>query len=265
MAAPRDPDHSFESLVEIVEILRKECPWDRKQTHESLKDLMIEEIYEAIDAIDQEDYPELKKELGDLLLHVIFHSVMGDEKDQFDISDVIYGIQEKLIRRHPHVFDTTEVNGTEEVLKNWEAIKMKEHKRKSVLEGVPRQLPALLRAQRMQEKAAGVGFDWPTWQEAWKKLDEEIGEFKDEAKIEEPTPDDLRKRDEEFGDLLFALVNVGRKLGINVEDQLRSTNDKFQNRFQHIEQHFNGKGQALNSVTLDEMEAIWQDAKKLER
>ncbi len=250
------PDRDFQSLVRIMQILRKECPWDREQTHESLKDLMVEEVYEAIDAIDRKDYDDLRKELGDMLLHVVFHAEMGSEHGSFDIGDVIYGIQDKLIRRHPHVFADTKVSGTGEVLKNWEQIKKKENPKGSVLDGVPASLPGLIRAQRMQEKAAGVGFDWPDWRGAWSKLEEEISELKDVL-----DGDDQQKKADEFGDVLFSMVNVGRYFGINSEDSLRMTNAKFQQRFSHIEKRAAEMGMNLNDMSLEEMDKLWDEAK----
>lgn len=250
------PTRSFEDLVKIMSILRKECPWDRKQTHESIKDLMIEEIYEAIDAIDNTDMEELKKELGDLLLHVVFHSEMANETGSFDIGDVIYGIQEKLIRRHPHVFAQEEAKNSEQVVKNWESIKMKEKGRSSVLGGVPRNLPALLRAQRMQEKAAAVGFDWPDWKEAWEKLEEELEELR--VTVEEDNEEERRK---EFGDLLFSMVNIARKFNIDAEDSLRLTNNKFQSRFNYIEKKLAESNRTVLDAGLQEMDEIWNEAK----
>lgn len=260
MQPPRKPTHSFQDLVEIVEILRQECPWDREQTHESLKDLMVEEIYEAIDAIDQQNYPELKKELGDLLLHVIFHAVMAKEKQAFSMEDVIWSIQDKLIRRHPHVFEKLEVSGTEEVLKNWEHIKMKEGGRKSVLDGVPNQLPGLLRAQRMQEKASGVGFDWGNFSDCWLKVEEELAEFKET--VEHQSKEEQAK---EFGDLLFAMVNAARHLGINAEDALRLTNNKFKTRFQYIEKRVSEQGKQMKDLDLPQLDLFWDEAKALEK
>lgn len=245
----------FEDLVEIVKILRKECPWDRKQTHESIKDNLIEEAYEAVEAIDTEDFNELKKELGDVLLHVVFHSNMADEEDNFNIGDVIYSIQEKLIRRHPHVFGETKADDEQQVAENWENIKLKEGK-KSILEGIPKNLPALIRAQRMQEKAANVGFDWPEWKQVWEKLEEELSEFKEALEKE-----DQSKSREEFGDLLFSLVNVGRFFDLNAEDSLRATNRKFINRFQYIEEKLNQEEKSLSDVSLAEMDKYWNDAK----
>lgn len=256
MAHKRRPTRSFTDLVEIMAVLRKECPWDRQQTHESIKDLMVEEIYEAIEAIDNNDPEELKKELGDLMLHVVFHTEIAREAGRFNIGDVIFGIQEKLIRRHPHVFDNTHADDPAQVVRNWEDLKMKEAERKSVLQGVPDTLPALIKAQRMQEKAAAVGFDWQTWQQAWPKLQEEIEEFRETV----ATGTNEEKADE-FGDLLFSLVNVGRLAGLSAEDSLRLTNRKFKYRFQHIENVLSEQGKSLKESSLEEMDRIWDAAK----
>ena len=260
MLPSRTPSKSFSDLVEIVQILRKECPWDREQSHESLKDLMVEELYEAIEAIDKKDFNELKKELGDLLLHVVFHAVMANEESHFAMEDVIWSIQEKLIRRHPHVFEALKVSGTAEVLKNWEQIKMKEGGRKSVLEGVPNQLPGLLRAQRMQEKASGVGFDWGNFEDCWLKVEEELGEFKET--IQGKSQDE---RNKEFGDLIFAIVNSGRHLNINAEDALRLTNNKFKARFEHIEKRVSEQGKHMKDYNLQQLDLFWDEAKALEK
>ncbi|KPQ00804.1 MAG: MazG family protein [Bacteroidetes bacterium HLUCCA01] len=254
------PSENFEDLVRIMEILRKECPWDRRQTHESIKDLMVEEVYEAIDAIDKQDYQDLCKELGDMLLHVVFHAEMGREAGRFTISEVIHGIQAKLIRRHPHVFGETKVDGEDTVLKNWETIKLGEQQgRKSVLNGVPATLPALLRAQRMQEKAGGVGFDWKSWQPAWEKLQEELAEFQEH--LDSGIPE---KMADEYGDVLFSMVNVGRLLKLNAEDSLRLTNQKFHRRFAYIEEVLARQGKTPDQVSLEEMDHLWDEAKKLE-
>ncbi len=250
------PSRKFEDLVELVAILRKECPWDRKQTHESIKDNLIEEAYEAIEALDNQDFDEFKKELGDLLLHVVFHSRMATETETFDMGDVIYTLMEKLIRRHPHVFGDTEVDGEGQVSENWENIKLKEGK-KSTLDGLPAHLPALIRAQRMQEKAANVGFDWPEWKLAWEKLDEELQEFR--QTLESNNPDELA---EEFGDVLFSLVNVSRYFELNAEDSLRKTNAKFEHRFRYIEKKLKEQNKALKDASLDEMDVFWNEAKK---
>lgn len=255
MAENREPTKSFTDLVEIVKILRKECPWDRKQTHKSIKDNLIEEAYEAVEAIDTEDFNELKKELGDVLLHVVFHSNMADETDRFSIGDVVYSIQEKLIRRHPHVFGDTVAEDEDQVAENWENIKLKEGK-DSILEGIPKQLPALIRAQRMQEKAANVGFDWPKSSQVWDKLQEELEEFREVLQQGDP-----EKSRDEFGDLLFSLVNLGRFFDLNAEDSLRSTNKKFINRFQYIEEQLKSEDKNISDVSLDEMDTHWNDAK----
>ena len=251
----RTPSKDFKDLVELVAILRKECPWDRKQTHESIKDNLIEEAYEAIEAIDASDFEELEKELGDILLHVIFHAMMADEKEKFDIENVIFTIQEKLIRRHPHVFENVEVEDEDEVAANWEQIKLKEG-RESILDGIPKQLPALIRAQRMQEKAANVGFDWPDVAGVIGKLEEELLEFKET--LAEGTPEDQR---EEFGDLLFSMVNLGRFYDLNAEDALRATNAKFDRRFRFVEQSVASSDKAMNETSLEEMDLFWNRAK----
>jgi XTP/dITP diphosphohydrolase len=257
------PTHRFEDLVEIIKILRKECPWDRSQTHQSIKDNLIEEAYEAVHAIDEQDDNELKKELGDLLLHVIFHSRMATETNSFTINDVIYAIQEKLIRRHPHVFGKNKVEVEDEdekaVARNWESIKMNEG-RESVLEGLPPHLPALIRAQRMQEKAGNVGFDWKKSetgkQQVWDKLQEELDEFKTAYQNEDPD-----RAAEEFGDFLFSIVNTARFLNVQAEDALRMTNKKFKARFQYIEEQVRQSDRKIDDVSLDEMEEYWQQAK----
>ncbi len=256
MADNREPTHNFDDLVDIVEILRDECPWDRKQTHQSIKDNLIEEAYEAVESIDNEDFEELQKELGDVLLHVVFHSRIAEQTDTFSISDVIYSIQEKLIRRHPHVFGDEIAEDEEQVAENWENIKMKEGKT-SVLDGIPKQLPALIRAQRMQEKAANVGFDWPEFSQVWEKIEEELQEFKEVLE-----DGDSQKSREEFGDLLFSLVNAGRFFDLNAEDSLRSTNKKFTKRFQYIEEQLNQENKTLSDATLEDMDKHWNQAKE---
>jgi XTP/dITP diphosphohydrolase len=249
------PSDKFEDFVELVSILRKECPWDRKQTHHSIKDNLIEEAYEAVEAIDEEDYEELSKELGDLLLHVVFHSKMASETESFTIEDVIYRISEKLIRRHPHVFDDVKVDDEQDVAANWESIKLTEGK-KSVLDGVPKHLPGLIRAQRMQEKAGNVGFDWSEWQLAWEKLDEELDEWR--VSVANQSKEEQR---EEFGDLLFSLVNVGRLLDLNAEDSLRMANKKFNARFRYIERKLSEQGKSITDSNLKEMDKFWEEAK----
>jgi XTP/dITP diphosphohydrolase len=249
------PSRKFEDLIELVSILRKECPWDKKQTHYSIKDNLIEEAYEAIEALDTGDFEEFKKELGDLLLHVTFHSNIASETDTFDIGDVIYTLMEKLIRRHPHVFGKQIVDGESQVAENWENIKLKEGK-KSTLDGLPSHLPALIRAQRMQEKASNVGFDWPEWKLAWEKLDEELQEFK--AALQE---NDINASSEEFGDVLFSMVNVARYFNLVAEDSLRQTNKKFETRFRFIESELKKQDKTVKEATLEEMDKLWNMAK----
>lgn len=249
------PSDKFEDFIQLVSILRKECPWDRKQTHHSIKDNLIEEAYEAVEAIDDEDYDELSRELGDLLLHVVFQSKMASEQNAFSIDDVIYRISQKLIRRHPHVFDDVEVKDEKGVAANWESIKLKEGK-ESILDGIPKHLPALIRAQRIQEKAGNVGFDWSEWQLAWEKLDEEIDEWRDAVSKQSE-----KEQREEFGDLLFSLVNVGRLLNLNAEDSLRIANKKFTDRFKYIERKLSEKGKSITESDLEEMDKFWEESK----
>lgn len=246
---------NFNDLVEIIKILRKECPWDRKQTHESIKDNLIEEAYEAVDAIDRKESDDLKKELGDLLLHVVFHSNMASETDSFDIEEVIITIQEKLIRRHPHVFGDAKADDEQQVAENWETIKLKEGK-ESVLDGIPGHMPALIRAQRMQEKAANVGFDWPQSEQVLEKLQEELDELKEALES-----NNLKESQQEFGDLLFSLVNLGRFYNLNAEDSLRLTNQKFEKRFRYIEENLSREGLQIRNATLDQMDRYWEESK----
>lgn len=249
----------FACFVEIVRILRTDCPWDREQTHESISHLLIEESYETLEAITNGNDAEFSKELGDLLLHVVMHSVMAEERAAFSFVDVVRKISEKLVHRHPHVFGNAAVESTTQVLQNWEAQKMKEG-RTSILEGVPKHMPALLRAQRMQEKAANVGFDWDNKVDVWKKVDEEFAEFKHEM-----LTGNSAKQTEEYGDFLFALVNAARFQGIVAEEALQGTNSKFQSRFQYIEQQAKEQGKVLKEMTLAEMDVLWDEAKSNER
>jgi len=246
----------FEDLVLLVQILRKECPWDRKQTHKSIKDNLVEEVYEALEALENDDFEEFKKELGDLLLHVVFHSVMASENSQFSIEDVIETLMEKLIRRHPHVFGEQVADDEKKVSENWELIKKKEGK-KSTLDGLPKSIPALIRAQRMQEKAGNMGFDWPEWKEAWGKVEEETQEFKETL-----SSGSTKEQAQEFGDLLFSMVNLGRFFDLNAEDSLRLTNIKFEQRFRYIEQQAEKENRSLNNLSLEEMDRHWEAAKK---
>lgn len=249
------PSDTFEDLVNLIATLRKECPWDRKQTHDSIKDNLIEEAYEAVEAIDEQNYEELSRELGDLLLHIVFQSKIASENNSFTIQDVIFKISEKLIRRHPHVFGEAVAESENVVAKNWESIKLSEG-RESILDGVPKHLPALIKAQRMQEKASNVGFDWKEWQLAWKKLDEELEEWQESIQNQ-----DIKDQQEEFGDVLFSIVNVGRLLGLRAEDALRGTNKKFNTRFRYIEDRLKEQEKPITESTLEEMDYYWNEAK----
>lgn len=249
----------FIRLLEIMSRLRAPdgCPWDREQTHRSLRPYLIEEMYEVLETIDRESYGELKKELGDLLLQIVFHCQLGQEEGLFDAADVIRAINEKLIRRHPHVFGEATAENSGEVLRQWEKIKLNEDHRPKLLEGVPISQPALNRAFRVQEKAAGVGFDWPDVEPVWGKIAEELGELKEEV-----AKGDLRAIEDEMGDLLFSMVNLSRKLKVNPEDALRGTIAKFTRRFSYIEDTLEAQGKTLHDSTLDEMDGLWNEAKK---
>ena len=260
--------NKFNEFVEIVKRLRKECPWDREQTNDSIKAATIEEAYEVVEAIEKKNYDELKNELGDLLLHVVFHTIIASERNGFTIDDVIDSIKEKLIRRHPHVFGEIKVSGSEEVKKNWEEIKLSEG-RESVLEGVPEMLPALQRAHRLQEKAAKVGFDWEKKEDVWKKVIEEIEEMHEIEKLkssrqEFKTDEELyTELENEIGDVFFALVNYARFLDINPENALRRTNSKFIKRFNYVEEKIKSLGKKLSDSDLKEMDLYWEESKKL--
>jgi XTP/dITP diphosphohydrolase len=242
---------AFERLLNIMDDLRAGCPWDREQTLESLRHLTIEETFELSDAILNNDLQEIKKELGDLMLHMVFYSKIGEEQKAFNITDVLNGICEKLISRHPHIYGDVKVNGAEEVKQNWEQLKLKEGNR-SVLSGVPASMPSLVKAMRMQDKAAQVGFDWPEKGQVWDKVEEELNEFK-EAGDED--------REDEFGDLLFSLVNYARWLKINPDDALEKTNRKFKHRFEAIEAEAKKQNRNLTDMSLEEMDQIWEKAK----
>ena len=250
----------FNRLLEIMDELRAKCPWDKKQTLESLRYLTIEETYELSDAIIEEDLDAIKKELGDLMLHIVFYSKIGSEKQSFNIGDVLETINDKLVERHPHIYGKEKVKDAREVLDNWEKIKIKKEGRKSVLGGVPKSLPPLVKAFRMQEKASGIGFDWESPQQVWDKVVEELEELKDEVEKAENG-----EQEEEFGDLLFALVNYSRFIGVNPEDALEKANIKFKRRFQYLEEHVKEDGKVLYDMSLDEMDVYWEEAKKLER
>jgi XTP/dITP diphosphohydrolase len=250
---------SFERLLDIMDELREKCPWDREQTMDSLRTLSIEETYELSDAILRNDAGEIRKELGDLLLHVIFYAKIACEQDKFDISDVIDTLCDKLIYRHPHVFGETEVNDSGDVVKNWEQLKIKEKDgNKTVLAGVPSSLPALVKAGRIQEKAAATGFDWELKEQVWDKFEEEKQEL-----LYEINKMDRDKMEAEFGDLFFSLVNVARLYGINPETALERTNRKFIDRFTYLENKTIRQGRSLQSMTLDEMNEIWEEAKQI--
>jgi len=252
---------AFKELLEIMDELREKCPWDRKQTLESLRKLTIEETYELGDAILKNDLHEIKKELGDLMLHIVFYAKIGSEKGAFDMADVLEGINNKLIYRHPHVFGDVEVDGSaRKVEENWEALKLKEKGgNKRVLEGVPSAMPALVKANRIQEKASGVGFDWEYKEQVWDKVKEEVNELSDE--IEKVDKD---KIEAEFGDLFFAMVNAARLYGVDPEAALERTNLKFINRFNYLESETLLKGRNLHDMSLAEMDEIWEEAKKQE-
>lgn len=257
-----DKLNAFGKLLEIMDELRQKCPWDREQTFESLRKLTIEETYELGDAILKADLEEIKKELGDILLHIVFYAKIGEEKQAFDIKDVIESLNEKLIYRHPHIYGNTDVENAREVEQNWEALKLKEkgRKKKTVLEGVPASLPALVKANRIQEKVSGVGFDWEHPEQVWDKVKEEVNELQEEIDA-----DDKDKIEAEFGDLFFALVNAARLYKIDPEAALERTNLKFINRFNYLEQHTLKKGLDLKSMPLAEMDKYWNEAKKLEQ
>jgi len=247
---------AIDRLLTIMDELREQCPWDKKQTFESLRHLTIEETYELSDAILDRNLKEIKNELGDLLLHIAFYSKLGSEEKTFDIADVANSISEKLIHRHPHIYGDVQVQDEEEVKKNWEALKLKEGK-KSVLEGVPKGLPALVKAQRIQDKAAGVGFDWEQPDHVWEKVQEELAEFNTEIK-----KGSLKNREAEFGDLLFSMINYARFLKINPDTALEQTNQKFTKRFQYLEAKAKEMGKTLEQMTLTEMNLYWEEAKK---
>lgn len=252
---------AFGQLLDIMDELREKCPWDKKQTFESLRIQTIEETYELTEAIIDNDMDEVKKELGDILLHVVFYAKMGSEQGKFDIADVINSLCQKLIYRHPHVFGDEKANSAEAVLQNWEQLKLKEKGRKpNVLSGVPKSLPALVKAYRIQDKTHSIGFDWQDREQVWDKVEEEIGEFKNEL-LADPTSENAKN---EFGDLLFSLINAGRLYKINPENALEKTNLKFIRRFNYLENKILESGKTLKETTLEEMDKLWNEAKKLE-
>ena len=247
---------AFDRLLDVMDDLREKCPWDRKQTFETLRPLTIEETYELGDAILDHDLTEIKNELGDLLLHIVFYAKLGAEKNAFDIGDVAIQIVEKLIYRHPHIYGDVVAEDEETVKKNWEALKLKEGK-KSIFSGVPKGLPAMVKAQRLQHKAAGVGFDWDNPTDVWLKVQEELSEFQEE--VDKQDPDTMEA---EFGDVLFALLNYARFKAIDADSALERTNKKFIERFQYIENTAAQEGRNVSEMTLAEMERLWQSSKK---
>lgn len=256
MNSMQDKLKAFERLLIIMDELREKCPWDKKQTMETLRHLTIEETYELTDAIMDNDIEEVKKEIGDILLHMVFYAKIGSETNDFDIADSLNFISDKLISRHPHIYGDVEVADEEEVKANWEKLKLKEGK-KSVLEGVPRSLPSLVKAIRIQDKARGVGFDWDHEDQVWEKVQEELNEFKVEADA------GSEKMTDEFGDVLFSMINFARFKGINPDDALEKTNKKFIKRFQYLETESAKDGKVLGEMTLEEMDAYWEAAKKM--
>lgn len=247
--------YAFNRLLEIMDDLREKCPWDKKQTFETLRHLTIEETYELTDAIFDRDLEEIKKELGDVLLHIVFYAKLGSEENAFDIADVCNAISDKLVMRHPHIYADVHVDNEEDVKKNWEKLKLKEGNT-SVLSGVPKSLPAMIKAMRIQEKAKGVGFDWDNADQIWDKVEEEMNEFQAEVQ-----KDDVQKMEEEFGDVLFSMINYARFKNINPEDALEKTNKKFIYRFQYLEQEVQKDGKQLSDLTLEEMDVYWNRAK----
>ena len=258
--------NAFNRLVQIMDDLREKCPWDKKQTIQTLRHMTIEETYELADAITDEDWKGIKEELGDLLLHIVFYSKIGVEKNKFTLEEVIDGISEKLISRHPHIYGDVKVNDEEDVKRNWEKLKLKEGK-KSILSGVPKSLPATVKAMRLQEKAKQVGFEWENKDQVWEKVDEEIGELKSAiGDWHSAGQGDLtiehKKVEEEFGDLIFSLINYARFLRVDAENALEVTNKKFIRRFTQMEEEATQSGKDLADMTLTEMDSIWNSIKK---
>ena len=247
---------AFNRLLDIMDDLREKCPWDKKQTLESLRHLTIEETYELADAILDNDLQEIKKELGDVLLHIVFYAKIGSEKKAFDIADVANAISDKLIDRHPHIYGDVIVENEADVKRNWENLKLKEGKN-SVLEGVPKSLPAVVKASRIQEKVAGVGFDWEKPEQVWEKVQEELTELNEEIKA-----GNTKNIEKEFGDVLFSMINYARFINVNPENALEKTNKKFINRFQYLEQEAKKAGKELSQMSLAEMDIFWEASKK---
>ncbi|MDO3693465.1 nucleoside triphosphate pyrophosphohydrolase [Wenyingzhuangia sp. chi5] len=250
---------AIDRLLTIMDELREQCPWDKKQTIESLRHLTIEETYELADAILSNDLNEIKKELGDLLLHIVFYAKIGSETNHFDIGDVASAISEKLIHRHPHIYSDIKVEDEEEVKKNWEQLKLKEKGNTSILQGVPSSLPALVKANRIQEKVSAVGFDWEHPEQVWEKVQEELSELNEEI-----LKGDKKRIEAEFGDVLFSMVNYARLIGVNPENALERTNIKFKKRFEYLENNTMKKGIQLTDLSLEEMDVYWEQAKKFD-
>lgn len=254
MNSRKDKMEAFGRLLDVMDDLREKCPWDKKQTLQSLRHLTLEEIYELTDAILAEDMLEIKKELGDVLLHLIFYAKIASEKECFDIGDVVNSLIDKLIFRHPHIYGSVQVQDEEDVKRNWEKLKLKEGN-KSILAGVPKGLPSLVKAYRIQDKVKGIGFDFSTPSEAWQKVEEELHEYQQET--------DLKKREEEFGDILFSLINYARISGINPDTALEKTNTKFISRFQKMEEIAHETNLKISDMSLQEMDILWERAKNI--
>jgi MazG family protein len=250
---------AFDRLVRIMDELREQCPWDKKQTIQSLRQLTLEEVYELTDSITDNDWKGIKEELGDLLLHIVFYARIGREEGQFTLDEMIHGICDKLVARHPHIYGDVSVKNDEDVKRNWEKLKLKEGK-KSVLAGVPKGLPALIKAMRLQEKAKQVGFEWENKEQVWEKVEEEVQEMKEAIRHNDPS-----KIEEEFGDVLFSMVNFARFLNVDAENALEITNKKFISRFTQMEQLAMSKGKNLNDMSLEEMDSIWNEIKQQQR
>ncbi|MFY8005419.1 MAG: nucleoside triphosphate pyrophosphohydrolase [Chitinophagaceae bacterium] len=246
----------FERLVAVMNDLREKCPWDKKQTFQTLRPLTIEELYELVQAIDEENYTDIKEELGDVLLHIVFYSKMAEEKQQFTISDVLNTIVNKLIERHPHIYGNIVANTEEEVKKNWEKIKLQSNPKKTVLSGVPKAAPAVIKATRIQEKAKQVGFEWENKEDVWAKLQEELAELQQATAFE-----NKQAIEEELGDVLFSIINYARFIGVDAEAALEKTNQKFIKRFNYIEKKATAQGQQLYNMSLAEMDVLWNEAK----
>lgn len=252
---------AFAELLDIMETLREKCPWDHKQTMESLRTLSVEEVYELGDAILKNDMQEIKKELGDLIMHIVFYALIGKEQGQFDMTDVLNEICAKLRYRHPHIYGEVKVEDENDVLRNWEQLKLKEKGRHNkVLEGVSDALPALVKAYRIQDKVRGVGFDWKQKEDVWQKVREELGELETEVARK-----DQERMEEEFGDFMFAMINAARLYGINPEDALEKSNKKFIRRFSYVEEKAHETGRQLSDMTLEEMDKYWNEAKAMEK